>query len=228
MRIALLMTEENIVGREMFEQFGKADIKVGAVIVEHSKHADDEKEYLKNDFYGPPTMVDLLQLYPTEIIDVTKLNGDESFEALQRLAPEVVILDGSTIIKERIFTVATFGSINSHPGLLPEYRGLDSVRWSIFHGKSVGATCHFVDKGLDTGPILVRREVAYQIGETILQIRVRVMRVCAEIVVEAVRGLIDGSVKPVPQPNEGGYYSWAPQDIRDAVDHILATGIRAS
>jgi methionyl-tRNA formyltransferase len=136
-------------------------------------------------------------------------------------SPDIILLDGSVIIKPQIFSVARVGAINSHPGLLPEYRGVDSVRWAIYHGKPVGATAHFVDSGLDTGPILVKEKVDLQKGEDILRLRVRVMRVCAKIAVQATWGLSEKKIIPQAQPKEGGYYSWAPLEVREKVDEIL-------
>jgi len=219
------MTDECIVGREMYLRMREAGHAIEAVIVERSARADREKAYLVNNAYNPPAMDALLVQYPTEVIGVDNLNGDAALAALQRLKSDVNLLDGSTIIKPRIFQAARLGSINSHPGLLPEFRGVDSVRWAIHHRQSVGATCHFVDQGLDTGPILVRREVPYALGETILEIRVRTMRACVEIVVEAIAGLQYGTLIPKPQvKHEGAYFSWAPVEVQLAVDRYLATG----
>ncbi len=221
LRVVVAMTDEGIVGREVLEQFGARGITVVAVIVEKSERAEREKSYLKNDFYAPPSFTELMARFPTEVVLVSNLNSEESGNAITRLAPDLVLLDGSVIVKERIFSLAKLGALNAHPGLLPEYRGVDSVRWSIYHGDPVGATCHFVDSGIDTGPIVLREVVLYALGESLLTIRVRVMRICARLLVDAVVGLSDGTLRGVSQPQEGKYFSWAPKEVQEAVEKKL-------
>ena len=216
------MTEENIVGRELIVQLTQARISIQAVVIEKSPRAEREKEYLKNDFYQPPFVAETLKNFPAEVFNTSNLNSDESVQKLRALGPDLILLDGSVIIKPPVIASAKNGAINSHPGLLPEYRGVDSVRWSIYNNDSIGATCHFIDQGLDTGPILIRKPLTYTRDETLLKIRVRVMRACVEIMVEAVQGLIAGTLKAAPQPKEGRYYSWAPPEVKARVDAMLA------
>ncbi|MBI5147722.1 MAG: hypothetical protein HZA37_01040 [Parcubacteria group bacterium] len=218
---AVVMTEENIVGCEIMSRLMAENLRPSIVIVERSERAEREKSYLKNDFYAPPAFADIPSRFPSEVVCVPNVNGEESRRALLEHAPDLILLDGSAIIKKQIFSIARIGTLNAHPGLLPEYRGVDSVRWSIYHGNPVGATCHFIDEGLDTGPIILREEVSYAAGEPLLSIRVRVMRICAKLMVEALQGLSSGVLRPVPQPKEGGYYSWAPKEVQEAVDRKL-------
>jgi methionyl-tRNA formyltransferase len=223
MNIVLLITEDGIVGREILKQFGEAAVPITSVLVERSKRADREKDYLKNDLYDPPSFSELIERYPTPVTVVPHLNKEESEAQLRELKPDIILLCGSVIIKPHIFSLSRIGTINAHPGLLPEYKGLDSVRWAIYHNDPVGATSHFVDEGLDTGPVLVRKEVQYRNGETILDIRVRAMRVCVEVMLQAVRGLTDGTLTAKPQQEgEGRYFSWAPEDVKEAVDAKLS------
>jgi methionyl-tRNA formyltransferase len=223
MNIVLLMTEDGIVGREILARFGEAAIPITAVLVERSARADKEKDYLRNDRYDPPSFSELMERYPSPVTVVPHLNKAESEARLRELRPDIILLCGSVIIKPNIFSLARIGTINAHPGLLPEYKGLDSVRWAIYHGDPVGATSHFVDEGLDTGPVLVRQEVPYRKGESILDIRVRTMRVCVDVMLRAVRGLMDGTITPRPQrAGEGRYFSWAPEEVKAAVDAKLS------
>ena len=56
--------------------------------------------------------------------------------------------------------------INSHPGLLPECRGSASPAWSVYHDIPIGSSTHFCDNGIDTGHLLMRREVQVKRGMT--------------------------------------------------------------
>lgn len=221
LRLVVVMTDESIVGREILESCRLKDLAIAAVIVEKSERAEREKSYLRNDFYAPPAFAEIMRGSQAEVICVPKINGEESWAAIARIAPDLLLLDGSAIIKEKIFSLASLGALNAHPGLLPEYRGVDSVRWSIYRGDPVGATCHFIDSGIDTGPILLREAVPYARGETLLTIRVRVMRVCARLMIDSVIGLSSGALEAIPQSEEGNYFTWAPPEVQEAVEQKL-------
>ena len=64
------------------------------------------------------------------------------------------------IIPPPIFSAPKFGSICYHPSLLPKYRGRSAINWALINGETVtGFTIFWLDKGIDTGPILLQKEV---------------------------------------------------------------------
>ncbi len=228
------MTEENIVGREILLHALKAEpaVKIGLVIVEIGERANKEKVYLRNDFHNPPTFAEALNLlrkknaaadHTTIVVQTGNLNNDAVARCLLEYSPDLILLDGSTIIKKKIFETARIGAVNSHPGLLPKYRGVDSVRWAIYHGDPVGTTCHLVNDGIDTGPILLMEEVPYEKGMSLLEIRVSAMIAGVRLMIDAVQRLADGVLSPKSQSNEGAnYFSWAPVEVQNAVEAKLS------
>ena len=76
------------------------------------------------------------------------------------LLRSLVVLGGTRIIRGEILDHPEHGVINAHPGILPTCRGSASPAWSVYHELPIGSTCHFCDRGIDTGNILVRREGA--------------------------------------------------------------------
>ena len=56
--------------------------------------------------------------------------------------------------------------INTHPSILPVYRGRGSLEWAVFNGGPLGYTVHFIDENVDTGPIILSKEVTPQKGES--------------------------------------------------------------
>jgi len=226
-RIIIMMTEENIVGRELLKQWSErgrelVGCELVCIIVEQSERAEREKEYLKNDFYNPPQFNAIVQKIHTPTKTVKSLNGNKSRRIVKGYEPGIILLDGSAVIKDRIFNIPTIGAINAHPGILPDFRGVDSVRWAILKDKAVGGTAHITDSGLDTGPILLKRAVDVERCEDILTLRVRVMRVCASLLIDSVIGLKNGTIEPKPQNlDEGSYYTWMDEANRAKVDEIL-------
>ena len=66
----------------------------------------------------------------------------------------------SYIVPPQVFSVPRLGSICFHPSLLPKYRGASAINWALIKGETVtGLTLFWVDKGIDTGPILLQKEV---------------------------------------------------------------------
>jgi methionyl-tRNA formyltransferase len=71
------------------------------------------------------------------------------------------------IVPEQVFSVPRLGSICFHPSLLPKYRGASALNWALIKGESVtGLTLFWVDKGIDTGPILLQKEVKVDLDDT--------------------------------------------------------------
>ena len=82
-------------------------------------------------------------------IDYTVCEKGWLFEALLKMDPELVVLGGAGILPEPITT--GFRVLNVHPGLLPQSRGLDILKWSILEGHEVGVTAHMCDEHADLG-----------------------------------------------------------------------------
>lgn len=91
---------------------------------------------------------------PTEMckafgIQYTVADKGWLFEELLKLDPELIVLGGAGILPKCI--VDGFRVLNVHPGLLPECRGLDILKWTILEGKRVGVTAHLCDENADLG-----------------------------------------------------------------------------
>ena len=89
-------------------------------------------------------------------------NSSETIEALRTLSPDVVVIGQTGIIRKKLLGIPRFGVLNGHPGILPDYRGIDSATWALVGNApdKIGFTVHWVDAGVDTGPIVRRRFVS--------------------------------------------------------------------
>ena len=159
-----------------------------------------------------------------ELVVVDDLNSLECRDALRRLGPDVAIIGGAGPLREHVFRVPRFGTLNMHPGLLPEYRGLSSACWAVLEGGGVGATLHFVDEGIDTGPIVARRSVPVLHGDTFERLQGRILEANLDMLVDALRSLTcDGHIVATPQPSGGGrLYHVIPSPTRRAAEARLA------
>lgn len=87
---------------------------------------------------------------------VSNANGAEAVALLRSLRPEVVVVNGTRILKGRVLTSLDCPFINTHLGITPSYRGVHGGYWALAYGdiNNFGATVHLVDAGVDTGDVI--------------------------------------------------------------------------
>ena len=112
------------------------------------------------------------------------------------------------ILPPRLLAVPAHGFVNLHFSLLPAWRGAAPVQATILHGdRRTGVTCFVLDAGMDTGPILATHETSVGPTETAGELLERLADLGAPLLVEAVAGLVDGSLTPLPQDPERATYA---------------------
>jgi methionyl-tRNA formyltransferase len=96
------------------------------------------------------------------------LKAPEVREEFLALNPDLAILAFvSQIVPQEVFSVPRLGSICFHPSLLPKYRGASAINWALIKGESVtGLSIFWVDPGIDTGPVLLQKEVQIDPDDT--------------------------------------------------------------
>jgi len=134
-----------------------------------------------------------------------KIRAPEAQELLQKLAPDyIVIIAYGQIIPARLLPLPKHGWINLHASLLPKYRGAAPINWAIVNGESeTGLTTMRIDAGMDTGEMLLRREMEIGPAETAPELAARMAEAGAPLMTETLRGIAAGTIIPQPQ-NHGG------------------------
>jgi methionyl-tRNA formyltransferase len=131
-----------------------------------------------------------------------KIKTNDEFRAqLSALKLDAIVVVGyGRIIPQWMLDLPPLGNINLHASLLPKYRGAAPVQWAIARGETVtGVTTMRIDAGLDTGDILLQRELPIAANDTAETIAPRLAAIGAELTVETMRGLHAGSIHPRPQ-----------------------------
>lgn len=111
---------------------------------------------------GPPPRQDPFRRWrgmAREFRELGGFNDQPMLNALRELRPDYVVLAATDIIKPPTLEIASIGTINAHPGLLPFARGLGVVARSLERGVPVGLTVHYVNPGIDTGDIIHREMI---------------------------------------------------------------------
>jgi methionyl-tRNA formyltransferase len=128
-------------------------------------------------------------------------NNDEFLAQLTALNPDAIIVVGyGRIIPQWMIDLPRLGNINLHASLLPKYRGAAPIQWAIARGETVtGITTMRIDAGLDTGDILLRKEIQINPTDTAETLAPTLAVMGAELMVETLRGLEAGTINPRPQ-----------------------------
>jgi len=116
----------------------------------------------------------------------------------------VLLTDSSWLIKEPLLSMEKTKIINAHCAKLPRHRSLDALPWSVVENDKLGMTAHFVDDGIDTGPILLFIEVKPQKGDNLITLRERIDNKKPEIFLKAIQELSNGIIYPIPQSKSEG------------------------
>jgi methionyl-tRNA formyltransferase len=136
------------------------------------------------------------------VIQPDKIKAHKELRAqLSALKADAIIVVGyGRIIPQWMIDLPRFGNLNLHASLLPKYRGAAPIQWAIANGETVtGVTTMRIDAGLDTGDILMQREVPIAPEDTAETLGPKLATVGAELMVETLRGLEDGRVTAVAQ-----------------------------
>ncbi|GAQ95398.1 methionyl-tRNA formyltransferase [Thermodesulfovibrio aggregans] len=145
--------------------------------------------------------------YGLSLAQPEKIRDENFIEMLKRLNPEfaVVVAYGKILPKE-ILEIPKYGCINLHASLLPKYRGAAPIQWALINGeKTTGVTTMLIDEGLDTGPVLLQKEVQIEDEDNAQTLSERLSRVGAELIVETIEKMRKGEIEPKPQKGEPSY-----------------------
>lgn len=133
-----------------------------------------------------------------------KIKTNEEFRArLTAIRPDAIIVVGyGRIIPQWMIDLPRFGNLNLHASLLPKYRGAAPIQWALANGEEItGVTTMRIDAGLDTGDILLQREIPIASDDTAETLGPRMASIGADLMIETLSGLGQGTVHPIPQDN---------------------------
>ncbi|MWG36308.1 formyltransferase family protein [Halomarina oriensis] len=130
-----------------------------------------------------------------ESVDVLAMLTEKSqLPLVERLHPDFVVACGFThIVPPTVLAVPERGCLNLHPGLLPYARGYNPNVWSIVDDVPAGVTLHYMDDGVDTGPVVATREVEAHFDDTGKTLYDRLERATVDLFAEAWPGVEDGT-----------------------------------
>lgn len=149
------------------------------------------------------------------IYQPAKFNRREFLDELQGLALDLIVTAAyGRIFKARSLGLPSRGCVNLHASLLPRYRGVAPINWAIINGETeTGVTTFFMEKGVDTGAMIVQKRTAIGENETAGELYERLADLGAEAVVETCDLIARGEAPRISQ--DDSLASYAPRLSRD-------------
>ena len=150
---------------------------------------------------SPPPVKVYAEQHGISVLQPASLRQGGAIETLSSLEPQAMVVAAyGRILPPEMLRVAPLGVLNVHPSLLPRYRGPSPVTEAILDGESkVGVTVMLLDEGMDTGPILARKETHVFPEEAADQLTLRLFALGAELLTEVLPAWESGEIKPLPQ-----------------------------
>ncbi|WP_207229373.1 methionyl-tRNA formyltransferase [Ktedonosporobacter rubrisoli] len=129
-------------------------------------------------------------------------------EILQGLSPDLILVAGfPRKFPPALLDVPRLGCVNWHPSLLPRYRGPEPIFWQFMNGETqTGITFHRMDADIDTGPILVQRDMELDCAEDLSSYFASFLPPSLAALPDALQAIVSGN-SGIPQPIEGTCYA---------------------
>ena len=174
-KLIISMIGENLHGKVLSSFLNKNGIIHKCIIEKGTSRSKKREQWLKPNHENFSI--------ESEILFVKNIEGDSVIEIYNDF-DGYIINGGLPILKKNILDLPKKGFLNAHPGILPKYRGQNPVQWSIHNFDPVGATIHLIDENIDTGPILIKKELEKFESTTINDLRLEVLKFSASLLVE--------------------------------------------
>jgi methionyl-tRNA formyltransferase len=138
------------------------------------------------------------------VLQPQKLKDPEFLEQLKSFQADIQVVVAFRMLPEMVWNMPPMGTINLHGSLLPQYRGAAPINRAIMNGETLtGVTSFKLQQEIDTGNILLMEEIPISANETAGELHDRMKETGARLIVQTIRGLVDGTLQEKPQPSSG-------------------------
>lgn len=158
--------------------------------------------------------------YNIPVFQPEKVKSPDFVEKLKALNPDVIVVVAfGQILSQEILDIPPKGCINVHGSLLPRYRGAGPIQWSIINGdKTTGVTTMYMDKGMDTGDMILKREFEIEEKDTYESLHDRMSVIGAEVLIETMKLIEQDKAPRTPQSSAEATYAPMLQKTTGKID----------
>jgi methionyl-tRNA formyltransferase len=149
----------------------------------------------------PPPVKVAAEHLSCPIYQTLNVKSDEFYRMIAAQRPDIlVVVAFGHVLPKKILEIPVYGAINVHASLLPKYRGPAPIQWAIINGEcETGITTMLMDTGLDSGEMLLASKIEINSDDTAGMLQDRLSEVGASLLIETIKKIQDGSLRPVPQ-----------------------------
>jgi methionyl-tRNA formyltransferase len=149
----------------------------------------------------PPPVKVAAENLNVSIFQTLSVKTDDFYQMIAAQRPDImVIVAFGHVLPKKILEIPIYGAINVHASLLPKYRGPAPIQWAIINGETeTGVTTMLMDRGLDTGEMLLSSRVEIKPDDTAGTLHDRLSEIGASLLIDTIQKVKDGSLRPVPQ-----------------------------
>lgn len=218
MKVVFMGTPDFAVGA--LEAIINAGHQVAAVVTQPDKPKGRGKEVQMT-----PVKVCALK-HGIPVFQPIKIKEPEPVETLRSYQADIFVVAAfGQILSEKILTMPKYGCVNIHASLLPKYRGAGPIQWAVINGEKItGVTIMQMDKGVDTGDMLLKTEVEIASRETADTLHDKLAAAGARLIVEALEKIAAGAVTPVKQKDEESSHAKMLQKSMGKIDWQMEAG----
>lgn len=135
-----------------------------------------------------------------EILQPEKLRDEHFLEQLKSFQADLFVVVAFRMLPEVVWNMPAKGTINLHGSLLPQYRGAAPINWAIINGEEVsGVTTFFINENIDTGDLIMKKELAILKEDTAGSYHDKLMEVGADLLLETLDAIARGQAPRTPQ-----------------------------
>ena len=150
------------------------------------------------------------------ILQPKNLKEESFLEELKGLHANLQIVVAFRMLPKVLWDLPEYGTFNLHASLLPQYRGAAPINWAIMNGeKKTGVTTFFIDEKIDTGAIILNKEINIEKKETVGTLHDKLMKVGSQLVIETVSLIENENVLTVKQDKKDDTLEEAPKLTSD-------------
>ena len=208
MRIIFIGTGE--IGVPTLRALINSEHEVVAVVTQPDKPVGREQQ-----IEAPPIKKALLsgapggRVLPFSILQPAKIKDPQVIEEIRALEPDlIVVMAYGQILPRDVLQIPRLACLNLHASLLPRWRGAAPIQAAIAAGdRQTGITVMYMDEGLDTGDILLKREINVLPSDTGGSLHDRLAQIAPEVLLESLRLVAAGNAQRIPQDNALATYA---------------------
>lgn len=137
------------------------------------------------------------------LMQPVKLKDPDFVNELKSLNANLFIVIAFRMLPEIVWSMPELGTFNLHASLLPKYRGAAPINWAVINGETeTGVTTFFLKHEIDTGDIIAKRSIPIKPEDNVGTVHDQLMHIGAELTVETIEDIINGTLKTIPQPQD--------------------------